>query len=90
MSNRAKITQVIKSILDELRIEYSKVMIFGSKERGDFGEDAKKDLWLKIYRKFHEHLVGVEDVRVRKTHDLEAILNLCHTQTETESSEENC
>lgn len=71
MSNRAEITKGIKSILDELRVEYLKVIIFGSKARGDFGEEsdwdflvilkkprdvnAKKELWLKIYRKFHEY-----------------------------------
>lgn len=71
MSGRKEITEKFRSILDELGFEYSKIIVFGSRARGNSEEGsdwdiliilkktvdvkAKKDLWLKIYKKFHEY-----------------------------------
>ncbi len=71
MKSKNKIPKKFKNILDELMIGYSKIIVFGSKARCESGEESdwdilvvlkkhvdvktKKDLWLRIYKKFHEY-----------------------------------
>ncbi len=70
MNSKNKILEILKSILNELNIKYSKILLFGSRARGDFREESdwdfliilekpvdaktKKELWFNIYKKLHE------------------------------------
>ena len=70
MNDRERIIKRIKEILKELNIEYSRIIVFGSKAREDYDEGSdwdfllvlkkpmgaktKNNLWLKIYKRFHE------------------------------------
>ena len=60
-----------KEILEETGIEYSSILLFGSRARNDFEEESdwdfmiilkgntdpreRRSLWYKIYRRFHDH-----------------------------------
>ncbi len=71
MTTGKEVVEKFKKILDELRIEYSKILLFGSRARSDFNEESdwdfliilkknvdweeKKELWHKLYKKFHEY-----------------------------------
>ncbi len=70
MNSKKEILEKLKSILNELNIKYSKILLFGSRARGDFREESdwdflivlekpvdaktKKELWFDIYKKLHE------------------------------------
>ncbi len=72
MSSNQDMIKNLKDLLKENNIEYSKIMMFGSRVRNDFIDDSdwdfliimkntltinkKKDLWLLIYKKFHERV----------------------------------
>ena len=72
MSDKTDVIKHLKEILAESDIEYLRILMFGSRVRNDFGEDSdwdfliivknpmnlkvKKELWLKVYRKFHERV----------------------------------
>ncbi|MBE0516100.1 MAG: nucleotidyltransferase domain-containing protein [Methanophagales archaeon] len=83
----------MKRILEELGVEYSTILLFGSRTGKNFEEESdwdflivvkgnldlkeKRELWHKIYRRFHEYFPFISvDVRVTKTHDLETMLAL--------------
>ena len=71
MTLKKKVVEEFRKILDELKVDYSKILLFGSRARSDFDEESdwdilivtkksmtlseKKKLWLKIYKKFHEY-----------------------------------
>lgn len=71
MNNENDIVQKLKKVLEDLEVIYSKIMLFGSRARGEFNEDsdwdfliilkkpmddkARKDLWYRIYQKFHQY-----------------------------------
>jgi predicted nucleotidyltransferase len=71
MTVKKKVVEEFRKILDELKVDYSKILLFGSRARSDFDEESdwdflivtkksltlkeKKILWLKIYNKFHEY-----------------------------------
>jgi len=70
MNTSTEILEKLRGILAEMRIEYSKILLFGSRARGDFREESdwdflivlkkpldvktKKELWFDIYKKLHE------------------------------------
>ncbi len=70
MNRKQEILEKLKRILNEMNINYSKIILFGSRARGDFREESdwdflivlkkhldvktKKELWFDIYRKLHE------------------------------------
>lgn len=70
MNSKNEILEKLKSILNEMNIQYSKILLFGSRARGDFREESdwdflivlkkpvdaktKKELWFDIYKKLHE------------------------------------
>ncbi len=70
MDDRENIVKRLKEILNELNVDYSKVIVFGSRAREDYGKESdwdflvvlrkpvgtktKHSLWLKIYKRFHE------------------------------------
>ncbi len=72
METRSEVIGKLKNILKELGVEYSKIILFGSRADKDSGEESdwdfliilrkkiapeeKRELWYKIYSKFHEHL----------------------------------
>ncbi|MFB0544381.1 MAG: nucleotidyltransferase family protein [Asgard group archaeon] len=71
MITEKEVSKKLRRILDELGVEYSKILLFGSRARSDFDEESdwdfliilkksvdleeKKELWHKIYKKFHEY-----------------------------------
>ncbi len=70
MSSKQEILEKLKILLTEMNLEYSKIILFGSRARGDFRDESdwdflivlekpldaktKKELWFDIYRKLHE------------------------------------
>jgi predicted nucleotidyltransferase len=70
MNSKHEILEKLKGILNELNIKYSKILLFGSRARGDFREESdwdflivlkktldaktKKELWFDVYKKLHE------------------------------------
>ncbi|MBU4492441.1 MAG: nucleotidyltransferase domain-containing protein [Euryarchaeota archaeon] len=70
MNSKNEILEKLKSILNEMNLKYSKILLFGSRARGDFREESdwdflivlkkpldaktKKELWFDIYKKLHE------------------------------------
>jgi predicted nucleotidyltransferase len=70
MNTKKEILKKLKRILTEMNIQYSKILLFGSRARGDFREESdwdfliilkkpldartKKEIWLDIYKKLHE------------------------------------
>lgn len=70
MNGRERVIKGIKQILSELNIDYSKVIVFGSRAGEGYKEGSdwdflvilkrpvdtktKYELWLKIYKRFHE------------------------------------
>ncbi len=70
MNTNTEILEKLRGILAEMKIEYSKILLFGSRARGDFREESdwdflivlknhvdaktKKELWFDIYKKLHE------------------------------------
>jgi len=71
MLSRKEVVERLKGILNALRVEYSKILLFGSRATSDFDEESdwdfliilrkeitmkeKKALWHEIYRRFHEY-----------------------------------
>jgi predicted nucleotidyltransferase len=71
MNTGREIIEKLKSILGEIGVEYSNILLFGSRTGGDFEEESdwdfmiivkgdldlkeRKKLWYKIYRRFHEY-----------------------------------
>ena len=70
-STKREVIAIFKEILEEIGIEYSSILLFGSRARNDFGEESdwdfmiiikdridikeRRGLWSKIYRRFHDH-----------------------------------
>ncbi len=70
ITRQAAVVEKLKSLLNELNIKYSKILLFGSRARGDFKEESdwdfliilekpvdvktKKELWFDIYKRLHE------------------------------------
>jgi len=70
MNQKQEISEKIKSIFNDLNFEYSRILMFGSRARGDFRAESdwdffiifkkpidartKKELWLDVYKKLHE------------------------------------
>jgi predicted nucleotidyltransferase len=71
MLSRKEVVESLKRILNALRVEYSKILLFGSRSKSDFDEESdwdfliilkkeitvkeKKALWHEIYKRFHEY-----------------------------------
>ena len=71
MNRDREIVEKLKGILEELCVEYSTILLFGSRAEKHFGEESdwdflivvkgnldlkeKKELWHNIYRRFHEY-----------------------------------
>lgn len=68
-NNKEDILDRLKDILFDMNVEYSRILMFGSRARGDFNEDSdwdfmiivkepldtktRKELWFNIYKKMH-------------------------------------
>ena len=71
MNRDRNIVEKLKSILEELGVEYSTILLFGSRAGKNFDEESdwdflivvtkqlnlkeKRELWHNIYRRFHEY-----------------------------------
>ncbi|HLB70737.1 MAG: nucleotidyltransferase domain-containing protein [Candidatus Methanoperedens sp.] len=72
MNRKNEISVKLKSILKEMNLKYSKILLFGSRARGDFRDESdwdfmiilkkpldaktKKELWFDIYKRMHEFI----------------------------------
>lgn len=70
MNTNTDILEKLRCILNEMNIKYSKILLFGSRARGDFKDESdwdffivlkkpldaktKKELWFDIYKNLHE------------------------------------
>ncbi len=70
MNTNTEISEKLRGILAEMNIKYFKILLFGSRARGDFRDESdwdflivlkkpldaktKKKLWLDIYKKLHK------------------------------------
>lgn len=64
MNREREIVEKLKSILEELGVEYSNILLFGSRTGKNFEEESDWDFLTLV------------DVRVKKIHDLGTILAL--------------
>lgn len=71
MNTRGEIIAKLKTILEEIGVDYSTILLFGSRTGGVFEEESdwdflivvkdnldlkeKRELWHKIYRRFHDY-----------------------------------
>lgn len=71
MNTESEVIAKLKRILKEIGVDYSNILLFGSRTGKDFEEESdrdflivikksldlkeKKELWYKIYRRFHEY-----------------------------------
>jgi len=71
MNTEREVIEKLKRILEEIGVEYSNILLFGSRTGKDFEEESdwdflivikksldlkeKRELWYKIYRRFHEY-----------------------------------
>jgi len=69
MNTGSKVIEKLKTILEEVGVEYSNILLFGSRTGKEFEEESdwdfmiivkktldlkeKRELWHKIYRRFH-------------------------------------
>ena len=72
MNTEKEVTAKLKSILKEIGVVYTNILLFGSRTGKDFEEESdwdflivvkgnldlkeKRELWHKIYRRFHDYL----------------------------------
>ena len=70
-NTKREVVAIFKEILEEIGIDYSRILLFGSRARNDFGEGSdwdfmilikdridlreRRGLWYKVYRRFHDH-----------------------------------
>jgi predicted nucleotidyltransferase len=71
MKNEREVIEKLKSILNEIGVDYSNILLFGSRTGTDFEEESdwdflivvkgnldlkeKRELWHNIYRRFHDY-----------------------------------
>jgi len=71
MNTEREVIEKIKKILEEIDVEYSTILLFGSRAGKNFEEESdwdflivikknldlkeKRELWYKIYRRFHDY-----------------------------------
>ena len=71
MNTEGEVVAKLKTILEEIGVEYSNILLFGSRTGKDFEEESdwdflivikgnldlkeKRELWYKIYRRFHDY-----------------------------------
>ncbi|RZN40361.1 MAG: nucleotidyltransferase domain-containing protein [Methanophagales archaeon ANME-1-THS] len=87
MNREREIAAKLKSILEEIGVEYFTILLFGSRAGKNFEEESdwdflivvkknvdlkeKRELWHKIYRRFHEYFpfisVDIICLKLRRT-----------------------
>ena len=71
MNTESEVIAKLKRILEELGVEYSNILLFGSRTGKDYEEESdwdfmiivkknldqkeKRELWYNIYRRFHDY-----------------------------------
>jgi predicted nucleotidyltransferase len=72
MNTEREVIAKLKTILEEIGVVYTNILLFGSRTGNDFEEESdwdfmivvkkslnlkeKRELWHKIHRRFHDHL----------------------------------
>lgn len=83
MSHKQQVLEKLKSILNESNIKNSRILLFGSRARGDFMEGSdwdimiilekpvdartKKEIWFDVYKKLHEYYPFISFDLILKT-----------------------
>ncbi len=96
IETRREVIAKLKTILEEIGVEYSNILLFGSRTGNDFEEESdwdflivvkgnldlkeKKELWHKIYRRFHDYLPFVSvDIILKDEQSFEDEKNVANT-----------
>jgi len=98
MNTGSEVIAKLKTILEEIGIEYSNILLFGSRTGKDFEEESdwdflivvkgnidlkeKKELWHKIYRRFHDYFLFVSvDIILKDEQSFENEKNVANTSS---------
>ena len=96
MNNEREVMAKLKSIPNEIGVEYSNILLFGSRTGKDFEEESdwdflivvkgnldlkeKRELWHKIYRRFHDYFPFVSvDIILKDEQSFEDEKNVANT-----------
>ena len=96
MKNEREVIEKLKSILNEIGVDYSNILLFGSRTGTDFEEESdwdflivvkgnldlkeKRELWHKIYRRFHDYFPFVSvDIILKDEQSFEDEKNVANT-----------
>ena len=96
MNTGREVIEKLKSILNEIGVVYTNILLFGSRTGKDFEEESdwdflivvkgnldlkeKRELWHKIYRRFHDYLPFVSvDIILKDEQSFEDEKNVANT-----------
>ena len=96
IETRREVIAKLKSILEEIGVDYTNILLFGSRTGKDFEEESdwdflivvkgnldlkeKRELWHKIYRRFHDYLPFVSvDMILKDEQSFEDENNVANT-----------
>ena len=96
IETRREVIAKLKSILEEIGVEYTNILLFGSRTGKDFEEESdwdflivvkgnldlkeKRELWHKIYRRFHDYFPFVSvDIILKDEQSFEDENNVANT-----------
>jgi len=96
MNTGSEVIEKLKSILEEIGVDYSNILLFGSRTGKNFEEESdwdflitvkknldlkeKRELWHKIYRRFHDYLPFVSvDIILKDEQSFENEKNVANT-----------
>ena len=96
IETRREVIAKLKTILEEIGVVYSNILLFGSRTGTDFEEESdwdflivvkgnldlkeKRELWHKIYRRFHDYLPFVSvDMILKDEQSFEDENNVANT-----------
>lgn len=96
IETRREVIEKLKIILEEIGVDYSNILLFGSRTGTVFEEESdwdflivvkgnldlkeKRELWHKIYRRFHDYFPFVSvDIILKDEHSFEDEKNVANT-----------
>jgi len=98
IETRREVIEKLKTILEEIGVEYSNILLFGSRTGNDFEEESdwdflivvkgnldlkeKRELWHRIYRRFHDYFPFVSvDIILKDEQSFEEEKNVANTSS---------
>ncbi|NQE44499.1 hypothetical protein C5S31_00570 [ANME-1 cluster archaeon GoMg2] len=96
IETRREVIEKLKTILEEIGVVYTNILLFGSRTGKDFEEESdwdflivvkgnldlkeKRELWHKIYRRFHDYFPFVSvDIILKDEQSFEDEKNVANT-----------